>query len=122
MELIVLFQVALDENDGVKLFEALKSPKANVVEIFGSIEGPYAFVFYRVSTVFSAVSSVPPCECNNPAAFSIIYLSIGVRFIPVFCARSSRSAIFIAPIVTFTPPRPIAKYPLIILIHRPITT
>lgn len=51
-------KVSYEENDGVKLFETLIRAEADVYRLFSSIEGPYAFAFYRVS--FSLRRQAPP--------------------------------------------------------------
>ncbi|PVG04748.1 hypothetical protein CPB86DRAFT_721197 [Serendipita vermifera] len=38
------------ENDGMKLFDQLCQPDATVADILGTVEGPYAFVFYQRDT------------------------------------------------------------------------
>ena len=43
-------KVSYQENDGAKLFEALTLTNADVYSVLSSIEGPYAFAFYRVSS------------------------------------------------------------------------
>ncbi|KAJ7492876.1 asparagine synthase-domain-containing protein [Mycena latifolia] len=45
-------EIAKEENDGVKLFRALSALETpeQVCDLFGSIEGPYAFVYYQVTT------------------------------------------------------------------------
>ncbi|KAJ7462632.1 asparagine synthase-domain-containing protein [Mycena galericulata] len=44
--------IAEDENDGVKLFDALQAVETveQVYNLFGTIEGPYAFVYYHADS------------------------------------------------------------------------
>ncbi len=42
--------VGLDENDSMKLFEKLNEPGLDLLKVFESIKGPYAFVFYEKQT------------------------------------------------------------------------
>ncbi|KAJ3545305.1 hypothetical protein NM688_g5640 [Phlebia brevispora] len=41
--------ITLDENDGAKLFSRLRTSQTteDIIDLFGSIEGPYAFVYYH---------------------------------------------------------------------------
>ncbi|KAJ7706449.1 asparagine synthase-domain-containing protein [Mycena rosella] len=45
-------EIAKEENDGVKLFRALSAldTAEQVCDLFGSIEGPYAFVYYHAAS------------------------------------------------------------------------
>ncbi|TFK76894.1 hypothetical protein BDN72DRAFT_884541 [Pluteus cervinus] len=45
-------EISADENDGARLFQSLCSldDPTRITEVFGGIEGPYAFVYYHKST------------------------------------------------------------------------